>query len=99
LEDLEIHGHRLPPFLPPGGGIARLPQLDSCDGRRKRHIGKRRSGGENQHEHASIGATTIDDIIAIGTSTNFNRRFTRYITATIMPASGYSAEFHNFLFI
>ena len=34
LENLKIRGHRLPSFLPPGGGIIRLPYQVSIDGRR-----------------------------------------------------------------
>ena len=40
LENLEIHGHRLPSFLPPTGGIIRLPEHISIDGRQSRHTGK-----------------------------------------------------------
>ncbi len=40
LENLEIHGHRLPTFLPPTGGIIRLPERLFRDGRYARQIGK-----------------------------------------------------------
>ncbi len=42
LENLEIHGHRLSSFLPPVGGIIRLPEKVSSIGRQVRHTG----GGE-----------------------------------------------------
>jgi hypothetical protein len=40
LENFEIHGHRLPSFLPPTGGIIRLPEHISMDGRQNRHTEK-----------------------------------------------------------
>jgi hypothetical protein len=40
LKNLEVRSHRLPSFLPPAGGIIRLPEQVSSDGRQIRHTGK-----------------------------------------------------------
>lgn len=45
LENLEIHGHRLPSFPPPGGVTIRLPENDSSSGRRVRHTGSDEAAG------------------------------------------------------
>jgi hypothetical protein len=45
LENLEINGHRLSSFPPPGGGIIRLPKKDSSIGRQVRHTGSDEAAG------------------------------------------------------
>jgi len=66
LENLEVHGHRLPSFPPPGGGTFRLTEKDFSIGRRcvTPEVVKRR---EAQRRQFYFRSATFDSTVSTGT--------------------------------